>query len=199
MPFLVAYSRCFWQSLTPRTLSPTSHSQQFALNAFNNSGLTSPNHFGPYSPSAFDGTQGGANGASRSRPNSGYFEAFGGGAGFGLGSTTDPSGLSEPTTPAGIKSASLRKGELDVATRLEELQGEIFPLCKDQHGCRYLQKKLEENTPHYRDMIFAETFDHFSELMTGECLEEVVSRIHDLELYAHFSPLLFLNSFRSFR
>ena len=39
-------------------------------------------------------------------------------------------------------------------------------LCKDQHGCRYLQKKLEEGDPTHRDMIFHETYGHFPELMT---------------------------------
>ena len=52
-------------------------------------------------------------------------------------------------------------------TRLEDLQGEIPALCKDQHGCRYLQKKLEEGVPEHRDMIFRETFGHFADLMTG--------------------------------
>ncbi|EPS92758.1 hypothetical protein FOMPIDRAFT_1033894 [Fomitopsis schrenkii] len=51
-------------------------------------------------------------------------------------------------------------------TRLEDLQGEIPTLCKDQHGCRYLQKKLEEGVPEHRDMIFRETFGHFADLMT---------------------------------
>ncbi|KAF8547755.1 ARM repeat-containing protein [Imleria badia] len=31
------------------------------------------------------------------------------------------------------------------STRIEDLQDEIPALCKDQHGCRYLQKKLEED------------------------------------------------------
>lgn len=53
-------------------------------------------------------------------------------------------------------------------TRLEDLQGEIPALCKDQHGCRYLQKKLEEGLPEHRDMIFRETFGHFADLMTGK-------------------------------
>lgn len=53
------------------------------------------------------------------------------------------------------------------AMRLEELQGDILNLCKDQHGCRYLQKKLEEEVPEHRDMIFRETYGHFPELMTG--------------------------------
>ncbi|KAJ9115516.1 hypothetical protein QFC22_005275 [Naganishia vaughanmartiniae] len=50
--------------------------------------------------------------------------------------------------------------------RLEDLQGDILALCKDQHGCRYLQKKLEEEVPEHRDMIFRETYGHFPELMT---------------------------------
>ena len=56
--------------------------------------------------------------------------------------------------------------------RLEDLQGEIPSLCKDQHGCRYLQKKLEEGVPEHRDMIFRETFAHFAELMTGMSLSQ---------------------------
>ncbi|OZJ02584.1 hypothetical protein BZG36_03653 [Bifiguratus adelaidae] len=51
-------------------------------------------------------------------------------------------------------------------TRLEELVGDIYSLCKDQHGCRYLQKKLEEHNDQYTDMIFTEVFSHFVELMT---------------------------------
>jgi hypothetical protein len=53
-------------------------------------------------------------------------------------------------------------------SRLEDLAGEISTLCKDQHGCRYLQKKLEEGVPEHRDMIFRETFGHFAGLMTGK-------------------------------
>ncbi|KAG9116803.1 hypothetical protein FRC07_007447, partial [Ceratobasidium sp. 392] len=43
---------------------------------------------------------------------------------------------------------------------------EIPALCKDQHGCRYLQKKLEEGVPEHRDIIFHKTFSLFAELMT---------------------------------
>jgi hypothetical protein len=52
-------------------------------------------------------------------------------------------------------------------TRIEDLVGEIPSLCKDQHGCRYLQKKLEEGLAEHRDLIFRETFGHFADLMTG--------------------------------
>jgi len=49
--------------------------------------------------------------------------------------------------------------------RLEDFQGDMANLCKDQHGCRFLQRKLEEGSPLYRDMIFAEVYPHFAELM----------------------------------
>ncbi len=56
--------------------------------------------------------------------------------------------------------------------QLEQLQGEIYALCKDQHGCRYLQKKLEERNPEHVHMIFLETNQHVIELMTGMyCIE----------------------------
>lgn len=50
--------------------------------------------------------------------------------------------------------------------KLEQLQGEILGLCKDQHGCRYLQKKLEERNPEHVHIIFLETHQHVVELMT---------------------------------
>ncbi|KAL8717901.1 MAG: hypothetical protein Q9225_004911 [Loekoesia sp. 1 TL-2023] len=50
--------------------------------------------------------------------------------------------------------------------KLEHLQGEIYNSCKDQHGCRYLQKKLEERNPDHIHMIFMETNQHVIELMT---------------------------------
>ncbi|KAI9053933.1 hypothetical protein LZ554_002877 [Drepanopeziza brunnea f. sp. 'monogermtubi'] len=49
---------------------------------------------------------------------------------------------------------------------LESLGGEIYALCKDQHGCRYLQKKLEDRNPDQVHMIWLETNQHVIELMT---------------------------------
>ncbi|KAL9634050.1 MAG: hypothetical protein Q9164_004320 [Protoblastenia rupestris] len=49
---------------------------------------------------------------------------------------------------------------------LETLRPEILGLCKDQHGCRYLQKKLEERDPESVHIIFVETHPHVVELMT---------------------------------
>ncbi|KIY64396.1 ARM repeat-containing protein [Cylindrobasidium torrendii FP15055 ss-10] len=72
----------------------------------------------------------------------------------------------------GLHGPKHKRGDMDrefnrfAGTRLEDLQGEISSLCKDQHGCRYLQKKLEEGNPEHRDMIFRETFGHFADLMT---------------------------------
>jgi hypothetical protein len=49
---------------------------------------------------------------------------------------------------------------------LEQLGGEIYTLCKDQHGCRYLQKKLEDRNAEQVHMIWLETNQHVIELMT---------------------------------
>lgn len=49
---------------------------------------------------------------------------------------------------------------------LESLGGEIYALCKDQHGCRYLQKKLEERNPEEIHQIWLETNQHVIEFMT---------------------------------
>jgi hypothetical protein len=72
----------------------------------------------------------------------------------------------------GLHGPKHKRGDMDrefnrfAGTRIEDLQGEIPALCKDQHGCRYLQKKLEEGVAEHRDMIFRETFGHFADLMT---------------------------------
>ncbi|KAF5001293.1 hypothetical protein FGRMN_1138 [Fusarium graminum] len=49
---------------------------------------------------------------------------------------------------------------------LESFVGTIYDLCKDQHGCRYLQKKLEERNADQVHMIWVETNQHVIELMT---------------------------------
>ncbi|RAK74848.1 putative RNA-binding protein [Aspergillus fijiensis CBS 313.89] len=66
-----------------------------------------------------------------------------------------------------------RSGDADTAQLsrftnfpLEHYQGELYGLCKDQHGCRYLQRKLEERSPEHVQMIFEETHMHVVELMT---------------------------------
>ncbi len=51
--------------------------------------------------------------------------------------------------------------------KLEQVRADIYALCKDQHGCRYLQRKLEEENPEHVHIIFLETNQHVVELMTG--------------------------------
>ena len=51
-------------------------------------------------------------------------------------------------------------------TKIESYAGELYSLCKDQHGCRYLQKQLEARNPETVHMIFMETHNHVVELMT---------------------------------
>ncbi|KAK8093837.1 ARM repeat-containing protein [Apiospora hydei] len=48
---------------------------------------------------------------------------------------------------------------------LDDLVGEIFALCKDQHGCRFLQKQLENRNPGEIRQIWRETSPHVTELM----------------------------------
>ncbi|KAL4967996.1 uncharacterized protein BDV14DRAFT_188116 [Aspergillus stella-maris] len=49
---------------------------------------------------------------------------------------------------------------------LEQYRDQIYGLCKDQHGCRFLQRKLEERNAEHVQMIFDETHLHVVELMT---------------------------------
>ncbi|KAI8984057.1 armadillo-type protein [Mycotypha africana] len=51
--------------------------------------------------------------------------------------------------------------------QLEDVADDIYALCKDQYGCRFFQKKLEERQkPEHRDIIFRQIYSHFVELMT---------------------------------
>lgn len=124
----------------------------------------SSGRLGSFPPGPFGSNAGSEDGGNSSRPTSGFFQAFGNGT--GVNSAFGGFGGPQSSDELGQGDLAGRKGELDVNTRLEDLKGEIFSLCKDQHGCRYLQKKLEEGVATYRDMIFAETFSHFAELMT---------------------------------
>ncbi|KIW57986.1 hypothetical protein PV05_02539 [Exophiala xenobiotica] len=49
---------------------------------------------------------------------------------------------------------------------LESYRGSLYELCKDQHGCRYLQRKLEDGDEEHIQAIFVETCPHIIELMT---------------------------------
>ncbi|KAI7864363.1 armadillo-type protein [Spinellus fusiger] len=49
---------------------------------------------------------------------------------------------------------------------LADFQGSLYEICKDQNGCRFLQKKLEESSGQHLELIFNEIHSHFVELMT---------------------------------
>eukprot|EP01018_Ginkgo_biloba_P014812 Gb_24858 [translate_table: standard] len=51
-------------------------------------------------------------------------------------------------------------------TSLDEVQGRIYFIAKDQHGCRFLQRKFDEGSPEDVQKIFLEIIDHIIELMT---------------------------------
>ncbi|GAN00831.1 conserved hypothetical protein [Mucor ambiguus] len=48
---------------------------------------------------------------------------------------------------------------------LDEFQGKLYGLCKDQNGCRFLQTKLEESQLNVT-IIYSEIHTHFVDLMT---------------------------------
>jgi len=50
-------------------------------------------------------------------------------------------------------------------TNLKDYENEIFHLCLNQHGCRFLQKELDEGGPEETKMIFNGVIHHIIELM----------------------------------
>jgi hypothetical protein len=50
------------------------------------------------------------------------------------------------------------------------LKGRIYEEAKDQHGCRFLQRKLEERDANDIQMIFDEAKLHVVDLMMGMSL-----------------------------
>jgi hypothetical protein len=70
------------------------------------------------------------------------------------------------------KSAALK------CTSLEEIVGQIYPLTKYQAGCRFLQKKLEEQPDQQHvTLVFNEVFDHLIELMTDPYGQYLVPKL----------------------
>lgn len=69
-------------------------------------------------------------------------------------------------SPFGILTSPLEAMSRYHNLPIEAVVGQIYELCKDQHGCRYLQKKLEEQNPSQTHMVWLETNQHVVELMT---------------------------------
>ncbi|KAL5832396.1 hypothetical protein ACOSQ4_017750 [Xanthoceras sorbifolium] len=71
--------------------------------------------------------------------------------------------LSPDTTE--IKSTNLRP-QPQKYNSVDEVTGRIYLMAKDQHGCRFLQRKISEGTSEDIEKIFVEIIDHIVELMT---------------------------------
>jgi len=77
---------------------------------------------------------------------------------------TSNSTTTAPGSPVNPASLSPRSQE-QLYTNFDQLIGKIYLVSKDQQGCRFLQKKLEEQEPKVVDTIFNEVYDHINELM----------------------------------
>ncbi|KAG7090722.1 hypothetical protein E1B28_009814 [Marasmius oreades] len=130
-------------------------------------GLSSPHENGRFNSYGFESNGRGNPASGTTSGSTALYHHNGSRYGLGLPGRS-PSGVDSKMN--GLHGPKHKRGDMDLnrfaGTRLEDLQGEIPALCKDQHGCRYLQKKLEEGAPEHRDMIFRETFGHFADLMT---------------------------------
>jgi len=76
--------------------------------------------------------------------------------------------VSPPLGSSNDPTAALKKHGIDVLklTSIEQVKGSIHLLSRDQLGCRFLQRKLEEQNSEAVDIVFNEVFDHIVELMT---------------------------------
>lgn len=68
---------------------------------------------------------------------------------------------------------------------IDEFEGQIYSLCKDQHGCRFLQKQLdiykEKNVSinHAAMIIFNEIQNYIVELMTNQFGNYLIQKLFD--------------------
>ncbi|THZ79036.1 ARM repeat-containing protein [Aureobasidium pullulans] len=113
------------------------------------------------------GNQGGGQWASPPGPMPGFQHGFGGGYSQRL-SQQSPARYNDSQAHV-MQQRRSQNGEDNsryLNVDLQDVVGEIYGLCKDQHGCRYLQKKLEEGNAENIRLIFEETNPHMIELMT---------------------------------
>ncbi|KAK6925761.1 Pumilio RNA-binding repeat [Dillenia turbinata] len=74
---------------------------------------------------------------------------------------------SRGSSPSGVdfnKHVTFRP-QLHKYNSIDEVVGRIYRLAKDQHGCRFLQRKFTEGTTADIEKIFLEIIDHVVELM----------------------------------
>lgn len=84
--------------------------------------------------------------------------------GLGGGSQSGSSGLGGISAP-GLISAVDASG-LSAALSVEDIQGRVFAMSKDQNGCRLLQEQLDyEDRQDLCEVIYQESLDHLAEMM----------------------------------
>lgn len=149
----------------------------------------------------------GSNGSSNSGNGNGSST---GGNGTGSGSSSSGNGFGQSNYPAynynynysrrrnthmdsGVNvhrkmhGAGRRKGD-DAAkyanAKLEDFTGDLYALCKDQHGCRFLQRQLDATTdPAVATAIYTEIHPRIVELMTDPFGNYLMQK-----LFEHVSP-----------
>lgn len=85
-------------------------------------------------------------------------------------------GLSPESETTDLKSADL-KPLPQKYNSVDEVTGRIYLMAKDQHGCRFLQRKLAEGTPKDFEKIFLEIIDYMVELMTDSFGNYLVQKL----------------------
>ncbi|XP_027091258.2 uncharacterized protein [Coffea arabica] len=61
-----------------------------------------------------------------------------------------------------------------------ELQGYIYPMCKHQLGCRFLQRVFDEGNSQDIQIIFTEIIDHVVELMVDPFANYLIQKLLDV-------------------
>lgn len=120
--------------------------------------------------------------SSYSRSN----ELGGGGNGPMSGGTAASSSSSGVSAPL-LGGASLPPGDaagLSTSLSVEDIQGRVFAMSKDQNGCRLLQEQLDyEDRSDLCEVIYHESLDHLAEMMVdpfGNYLfQKLLERVND--------------------
>jgi len=73
-----------------------------------------------------------------------------------------PAVVSRTVKGGGVQSSANGAAKI---SQFSEVIGRVKELARDQHGCRYLQTKLEEGNKQYVNIIFDECFGDFVDLM----------------------------------
>ncbi|KAF8395983.1 hypothetical protein HHK36_017594 [Tetracentron sinense] len=78
-----------------------------------------------------------------------------------------------------LRHSNLRS-QLQKYNSIDEVTGRIYLMAKDQHGCRFLQRKFSEGTAEDVEKIFLEIICHIVELMTDPFGNYLVQKLLDV-------------------